>query len=160
MSNVEVEVVGVRIEMPANQPILLLKASEPAYYLPIWVGAIEANALSIAQRGLTPPRPMAHALLLDVLGAYDAELADVVITGKDGQIFLAEIHTSDGKSVSARPSDAVTLALTAQCPVYVDSDLLKDAGIEAPEADEDEVAQFRDFLDNVSAEDFETGSES
>lgn len=160
MSNVEVEVVGVRIEMPANQPILLLKATEPAYYLPIWVGAIEANALSIAQRGLTPPRPMAHALLIDTLAAYEAELSDVTITGKDGQIFLAELHTSDGKAISARPSDAVTLALTAQCPVYVDSELLEESGIEAPEADEDEVAQFRDFLDNVSAEDFETGPET
>ncbi|AOP54069.1 MAG: bifunctional nuclease family protein [Brevibacterium aurantiacum] len=160
MSNIEVEVVGVRIEMPANQPILLLKATEPAYYLPIWVGAIEANALSIAQRGLTPPRPMAHALLLDTLEAYETSLADVTITGRDGQIFLAELHTNDGKSISARPSDAVTLALTAQCPVYVDSELLEDAGIEAPEADEEEVAQFRDFLDNVSAEDFETGTET
>ncbi|MCI4010224.1 bifunctional nuclease family protein [Brevibacterium sp. ZH18] len=160
MSNVEVEVVGVRIEMPANQPILLLKATEPAYYLPIWVGAIEANALSIAQRGLTPPRPMSHALLLDVLGSYEAELADVTITGRDGQIFLAELHTSDGKSISARPSDAVTLALTASCPVYVDSELLEEAGIEAPAADEEEVAQFRDFLDNVSAEDFETGTDT
>uniref|UniRef100_UPI00261D72B0 bifunctional nuclease domain-containing protein n=1 Tax=Brevibacterium sp. TaxID=1701 RepID=UPI00261D72B0 len=84
----------------------------------------------------------------------------VTITGRDGQIFLAELHTSDGKSVSARPSDAVTLALTAQCPVYVDSELLEDAGIEAPEADEEEVAQFRDFLDNVSADDFETGTEN
>lgn len=160
MSNIEVEVVGVRIEMPANQPILLLKATEPAYYLPIWVGAIEANALSIAQRGLTPPRPMAHALLLDTLEAYETSLADVTITGRDGQIFLAELHTNDGKSISARPSDAVTLALTAQCPVYVDSELLEEAGIEAPEADEEEVAQFRDFLDNVSAEDFETGTET
>ncbi|PCC52456.1 bifunctional nuclease family protein [Brevibacterium aurantiacum] len=160
MSNIEVEVVGVRIEMPANQPILLLKATEPAYYLPIWVGAIEANALSIAQRGLTPPRPMAHALLLDTLEAYETSLADVTITGRDGQIFLAELHTNDGKSIFARPSDAVTLALTAQCPVYVDSELLEDAGIEAPEADEEEVAQFRDFLDNVSAEDFETGTET
>ena len=160
MSNIEVEVVGVRIEMPANQPILLLKATEPAYYLPIWVGAIEANALSIAQRGLTPPRPMAHALLLDTLEASETSLADVTITGRDGQIFLAELHTNDGKSISARPSDAVTLALTAQCPVYVDSELLEDAGIEAPEADEEEVAQFRDFLDNVSAEDFETGTET
>lgn len=160
MSNIEVEVVGVRIEMPANQPILLLKATEPAYYLPIWVGAIEANALSIAQRGLTPPRPMAHALLLDTLEAYETSLADVTITGRDGQIFLAELHTNDGKSISARPSDAVTLALTAQCPVYVDAELLEEAGIEAPEADEEEVAQFRDFLDNVSAEDFETGTET
>ncbi|MDN5634459.1 MAG: bifunctional nuclease family protein [Brevibacterium aurantiacum] len=138
----------------------MLKATEPAYYLPIWVGAIEANALSIAQRGLTPPRPMAHALLLDTLEAYETSLADVTITGRDGQIFLAELHTNDGKSISARPSDAVTLALTAQCPVYVDSELLEDAGIEAPEADEEEVAQFRDFLDNVSAEDFETGTET
>ncbi|MBM6592336.1 bifunctional nuclease family protein [Brevibacterium sp. RIT 803] len=160
MSNIEVEVVGVRIEMPANQPILLLKATEPAYYLPIWVGAIEANALSIAQRGLTPPRPMAHALLLDTLEAYETSLADVTITGRDGQIFLAELHTNDGKSISARPSDAVTLALTAQCPVYVDSELLEESGIEAPAADEEEVAQFRDFLDNVSAEDFETGTET
>ncbi len=103
---------------------------------------------------------MTHALLLDVLGAHDDELSDVTITGRDGQIFLAELHTEDGKTISARPSDAVTLALTAECPVYVDSDLLKDAGIEAPEADEEEVAQFRDFLDNVSAEDFETGEET
>ena len=160
MSKVQVEVVGVRIEMPANQPILLLKASEPAYYLPIWVGAIEANALSIAQRGLTPPRPMSHALLLDVLEKYGAELQDVTITGKDGQIFLAELHTNDGKSISARPSDAVTLALTAHCPVFVETQLLEESGIEAPEADEEEVAQFRDFLDNVSAEDFETGTEN
>lgn len=103
---------------------------------------------------------MAHALLLDVLETYDAELQDVTITGKDGQIFLAELHTNDGKSISARPSDAVTLALTAHCPVYVETQLLEESGIEAPEADEEEVAQFRDFLDNVSAEDFETGTEN
>src|SRR5699024_1388109 len=115
MSKIEVEVVGVRIEMPANQPILLLKASEPAYYLPIWVGAIEANALSIAQGVLTPHRPMAHALLLAVLTQYDAELADVTISGKDRQILLAELHTNDGNSIYARPADAVTLALTAEC---------------------------------------------
>ncbi|MBU8577228.1 bifunctional nuclease family protein [Brevibacterium luteolum] len=155
MAYVTVEVVGVRIELPANQPILLLKALYLPRYLPIWIGTAEANAIGIAQRGLTPPRPLSHHLMLDILESYGAELTEVVITGKENHTFLAELHTSDGKTISARPSDAVALALIAECPVLADEQLIQENGIEAPEADEEEVAQFRDFLDHVSPEDFE-----
>ena len=93
--------------------------------------------------------------MLDILEAYGAELTEVVITGKENHTFLAELHTSDGKTISARPSDAVAMALIAECPVLADEQLIEENGIEAPEADEEEVAQFRDFLDHVSPEDFE-----
>lgn len=152
---VEVEVVGIRIELPANQPILLLKAVYQPRFLPIWIGSTEANAIGIAQRGLTPPRPLSHNLMIDIMSAYGDELSEVVITGRDQHIYYAELHTKQGKTISARPSDAVALALLADCPLYAGDELMAEAGIEAPEADEAEVAQFREFLDHVSPEDFD-----
>ncbi|WP_349828413.1 bifunctional nuclease family protein [Brevibacterium litoralis] len=155
MAPIPVEVVGVRIELPANQHVLLLKAVHRPHYLPVWIGAAEANAIGIAQRGLAPPRPLSHHLMLDILESYGASLDQVVITGREGHSFLAEIRTSDGKTISARPSDAVAMSLIADCPVYAEEELVKTHGIEAPDADEDEVDRFRDFLDHVSPEDFE-----
>lgn len=158
MADVEVEVVGVRIELPANQPILLLKAVNLPRFLPIWIGPAEANAIGIVQRGLTPPRPLSHHLMVDILEAYDDSLETVLITGKENHTFLAELRTQSGKVVSARPSDAVAMSLIAECPVFVAEEVIAENGIEAPAPDEEEVAQFRDFLDHVSPEDFEGGS--
>lgn len=155
MARIEVEVVGVRIELPANQPILLLKAVNLPQYLPIWIGAAEANAIGIAQRGLTPPRPLSHHLMVDIIEAYGDSLAEVFISGREHHTFLAELHTEGGKVISARPSDAVAMSLIAECPIYADEDLISESGIEAPAPDEEEVAQFREFLDHVSPEDFE-----
>ncbi|WAL41104.1 bifunctional nuclease family protein [Brevibacterium sp. BRM-1] len=152
---VELEVVGIRIELPANQPIVLLKAVYQPRFLPIWIGSGEANAIGIAQRGLEPPRPLSHNLMADIIAAYDDELKEVVITGREQHIYYAELRTEKGKAISARPSDALALALIADCPVYTTEELIEEAGIEAPEADEEEVAQFREFLDHVSPEDFE-----
>lgn len=155
MSNVELEVVGIRIEMPANQPVLLLKGISVPLFLPIWIGTSEANAISIAQRGIEPPRPLSHNLMVDIVEAYGTELERVVIAGKEGHTFLAELHIADGKVISARPSDAVAMALIAQCTIEAPQSLLDEVGIEAPHADEEEVAQFREFLDHVSPEDFD-----
>ncbi|MCQ9384189.1 bifunctional nuclease family protein [Brevibacterium sp. 50QC2O2] len=157
MSDIQLEVVGVRVEMPANQPILLLKAAHAPRFLPIWIGTAEAQAVSIVLRGLEPPRPLSHNLMLEIFRAYDDAPERVVITAQEQHVFHAAIHTSMGKVLDARPSDAVPLALLAQCPVYTTGDLLDSAGIDAPQPDEEEVAQFRDFLDHVSPEDFENG---
>lgn len=156
MSRIEVEVVGVRIELPANQPVLLLKVVNQPRYMPIWIGSAEANAIGIAQRGLTPPRPLSHHLMLDIVEAYGTKLDEVVITGREEHTFLAELHLADGKVISARPSDAVAMALIAESKVYADAGLVADNSIEAPEADEAEVDRFREFLDHVSPEDFES----
>ncbi|HLR44539.1 MAG TPA: bifunctional nuclease family protein [Brevibacterium sp.] len=154
MTDLEVEVVGVRIELPANQPILVLKAVERPRYLPIWIGSSESALIQMTQKGLVSARPLTHQLLLDVLDHYGASIERVTVTGREEHTFYARVDTSDGKQISARPSDAVLLALTADAPVYVAESVLDEDGIDAPEPDEDAVAEFREFLDHVSAEDF------
>lgn len=160
MADLEVEVVGVRIELPANQPILVLKAVERPRYLPIWIGSSESALIQMTQKGLVSARPLTHQLLLDVLDHYGASIERVTVTGREEHTFYARIDTSDGKQISARPSDAVLLALTADAPVYVAETVLDEDGIDAPEPDEDAVAQFREFLDHVSAEDFSPDAEA
>ncbi|SMY12541.1 bifunctional nuclease family protein [Brevibacterium jeotgali] len=160
MADLEVEVVGVRIELPANQPILVLKAVERPRYLPIWIGSSESALIQMTQKGLISARPLTHQLLLDVLDRYGASIERVTVTGREEHTFYARIDTSDGKQISARPSDAVLLALTADAPVYVAESVLDEDGIDAPEPDEDAVAQFREFLDHVSAEDFSPDAEA
>ena len=155
MFQIEVEVVGIRVEMPANQRVLLLKGVDVPKFLPIWIGAQEANAISIAERGREPPRPLSHNLLVDIIEAFGTELDRVVITHREGHTIYAELHVSDGKVISARPSDAVAMALISQCTIETTQELLDDIGIDAPQADEEEVAQFREFLDHVSPEDFD-----
>lgn len=154
MADLEVEVVGIRIELPANQPILVLKAVDRPRYLPIWIGSNESALIQMTQKGLVTARPLTHQLLIDVLDHYDASIERVTVTGREEHTFFARIDTSDGKQISARPSDAVLLALTADAPVYVAESVLDADGIDAPEPDEEAVAQFREFLDHVSAEDF------
>ena len=160
MADLEVEVVGVRIELPANQPILVLKAVQRPRYLPIWIGSSESALIQMTQKGLISARPLTHQLLLDVLDRYGAGIERVTVTGREEHTFYARIDTSDGKQISARPSDAVLLALTAEAPLYVAESVLDEDGIDAPEPDEDAVAQFREFLDHVSAEDFSADAEA
>ena len=154
MTDREAEVVGIRIELPANQSILVLKALDLPRYLPIWIGPSESALIQMAQRGLVSARPLTHQLLLDVLDHYVSGVERVTVTRREEHTFFARIDTTDGKQISARPSDAVLLALTADAPVFVSQAVLDENGIDAPEPDEDAVAEFREFLDHVSAEDF------
>jgi len=152
------QVVGVRVELPANQPVVLLKESEGARYLPIWIGAVEASAIAFEQQGVQTPRPMTHDLLRDVIAALGASLTQVSITELRDDVFYAELHFADGTTVSARPSDAIALALRTETPIVGDGSVLDSAGIAIPEEEEDEVERFREFLDTISADDF-AGSE-
>ncbi|MEY9212636.1 bifunctional DNase/RNase [Thermobifida halotolerans] len=148
------EVVGVRVEMPANQPIVLLKETDGERYLPIWIGAVEATAIALAQQGVKPARPLTHDLLRDVLEALDTTLTTVNITALENGVFYAELVFSNGAEVSARPSDSIALALRTGAPIYVRDDVLDEAGVAIPDEQEDEVERFRAFLDNITPEDF------
>ena len=154
----ELEVVGVRVEMPSNNPIVLLREPVSGRYLPIWVGAVEATAIAYAQQGVVPPRPLTHDLMRDILGALGVTVSEVRITALEDGVFYAVIAFSNGTEVSARPSDAIALALRVEAPIRGASEVMDAAGIEIPDeepaADEDQVEKFREFLDQVSPEDF------
>jgi bifunctional DNase/RNase len=152
----ELEVVGVRVEMPSNQPILLLREVGGTRALPIFIGASEASAIASAQEGLEPPRPMTHDLMVNVLEALSHRLTEVQITEVDDGTYYA-VLLIDGVEISARPSDSVALAVRIGCDIYCAEEVLDEAGIEWPEAEEDEVEKFREFLDQVNPDDFVTG---
>ena len=157
-----VEVVGVRIEMPSNQPIVLLKEMEGTTFLPIWVGSVEATAIAFAQQDLRPQRPLTHDLIVDLLENAGVSLTAVHITDMKDGIFFAELQlrNEDGPiaPVSARPSDAIAIALRTKTNILVNQDLLASAGIQIPVPgageSEDEVEAFREFLDHINPEDF------
>jgi bifunctional DNase/RNase len=152
--------------MPSNQPIVLLKEIDGTRFLPIWVGAVEATAIAFAQQGLEAQRPLTHDLIQDLLERVDITLTSVHITEiKDG-VFYAELllRNAEGalEPLSARPSDAVAIALRTKSNILVDSDLLDEIGIDIPDqiandvsaAGDQELEAFREFLDGINPEDF------
>jgi bifunctional DNase/RNase len=149
-----VEVVGVRVEMPSNQPIVLLKEVDGIRYLPIWVGATEATAIAFAQQGLTPPRPLTHDLMKNIIGDLGSKVESVQVTHLSDGVFYSKIIMEKGVEVSARPSDAIALALRTGALIYATEDLFQAAGIEIPDQADDQVEAFREFLDQINPEDF------
>ena len=158
-----VRVVGVRVEQPANQPVLLLRETAGDRYLPIWIGPNEANAIILEQQGVEPARPLTHDLFRDVLGALGHSLKEVRIVDLQEGTFYADLIFDHEVRVSARPSDSVAIALRMGVPIYVEEAVLDEAGLLIPdESDEestgavreDEVEKFKEFLDSISPDDF------
>jgi uncharacterized protein len=153
----ELQLVGVRVELPSNQPIVLLKEADGDRYLPIWIGAVEATAIAFALQGIETPRPMTHDLMRDILGETRVAVERILISELVDQTFYALIRmSSDGKTVevSSRPSDAIALAVRINAPIFAAEEVLDQAGIELRDEEETEVEKFREFLDQVSPEDF------
>ena len=153
----ELSLVGVRVELPSNQPIVLLKESDGDRYLPIWIGAVEATAIAFALQGIQTPRPMTHDLMRDILGEARVAVERILISELVDQTFYALIRMStEGRTVevSSRPSDAIALAVRINAPIYASEEVLDQAGIELRDEEETEVEKFREFLDQVSPEDF------
>lgn len=157
-----VDIAEVRVDMPSNQPVVLLRDNEGQRFLPIWIGAVEATAIAFAQQGMQAPRPLTHDLLRDVIAAVGRTVAAVHITELRDGTFYALLVFDNGVEVSARPSDAIALALRTGTPVFASEEVLDEAAVPIPEEDDEEapesdaeVAAFREFLDSVSPEDFE-----
>jgi uncharacterized protein len=156
---IELNLVGVRLELTSQQPIVLLKELEGERVLPIWIGLTEAKAIAEAMQGQVPPRPMTHDLFRNVLQEIGVGMDRVVITELRDGTFYALIHMSQNGSrfeISSRPSDAIALAVRASVPIFANEEVLTEASILIPsEEDEDqEVERFKEFLDQVSPEDF------
>jgi len=163
------KLVGVRVEMPSNTPIVLLQETTgETRMLPIFIGQAEATAIALALEAVDTPRPMTHDLLRDLVTVLGAKLVKVVITDLREKTFYAELHLEiGGKSeiVSCRPSDALALAVRTDSEVFAESHVIDSAGF-LPEPDEAEdgeedgeraaevLDEFREFIDNVKPEDF------
>jgi uncharacterized protein len=156
---IEMELTGVRVELPTNQPIVLLRERGGERYLPIWIGAAEAAAIALSLQGVVTPRPMTHDLLKTILEDLTVEVKRIVVTELRDSTFYATIsfqRDGDGFEVSSRPSDAIALAVRMSVPIFAEEGVLEEASILIPGDEDEEVEKFREFLDNVSPEDFAT----
>jgi bifunctional DNase/RNase len=164
---VEMDLVGVRVELPSNTPIALLRERTGARrVLPIFIGGPEATAIAFALEEVVTPRPMTHDLMRDVLDDLGVSIESVVVTELRDRTFYSEIelHAADGvHRISSRPSDAIALAIRVGTPIFASEQVLDEAGFEAEEettGDEEEgeeaevVEQFREFIDSVNPDDF------
>jgi hypothetical protein len=161
---VEMELVGVRVQMPTNTPILLLReTSGRRRVVPIYIGGPEAHAIDLALSGTPTARPMTHDLMAEIIESLGAALERVVVTELREGTFYAELFLRDGtggvQTLSSRPSDAVALAVRTGSPIFAEEALIDEAGIEEaePQTDGDEeemVKELRKFLDKVNPEDF------
>jgi bifunctional DNase/RNase len=159
---VAVEVVGVRVEMPSNSPMVLVRGPGELL-MPIWIGPNEAAAIAMALQGVTAPRPLTHDLFVATLSELRVPLQHVRITHLSDGVFYGQLVLGVGPSetvVDARPSDAIALALRAGVSVLVAQDVLAEAGVrweseEEPADEVEEVQRFREFLDSITPQDFQ-----
>jgi uncharacterized protein len=163
---VEMHLSAVRVELPTNVPILLLQEATGDRTLPIYIGRPEAEAIAGALQGVVTKRPMTHDLMRDILTETGVVLDHVVITELKDQTFYAELRLRRGGTnyvVSARPSDAIALAIRAGATIYAEEALLDAEGIviaqrddsDDPAEGEELVAQFHEFLEGIRPEDFD-----
>jgi bifunctional DNase/RNase len=160
----EMVVYGVSFDMVGKQPIVLLKTAEGNKFLPIWIGHPEAAAILMKLQGASTPRPMTHDLLTEILGQMNAKLEKIAVTELRDNTFFAEITlTINGSElqIDSRPSDAIALAVRAGAPIFAADAVIEESAIEFEHEDvnEDEIVdEFKKFLEDVSPEDFATGS--
>lgn len=160
----EVRIIGIRVDQPQNQPVLLLREVSGKRYLPIWIGQSEAASIALQQRGIEPPRPLTHDLIVNMVAAFSRELIEVRVTSESEGTFYAEMQFDSDTVISARPSDAIAVAIRVGAPIMVADEVLDEAGLHLPDEDaaaddeepmsEEDVEAFREFLDHVSPEDF------
>jgi len=150
---------GVRIEFPSQRPIILLKEKGGDRYLPIWVGAFEASAIALELSNIKTPRPMTHDLIVNMLDDLNAKIETIEVCDIKENTFYAFINLKYAKNkiikVDSRPSDAIAIAVRKKCKILSAEHVLELAGLKIQSID-DEVKKFRNFLDNVNPEDFES----
>ncbi len=160
---VEMEVEGVKLEVPANTPVLMLReVGGERRGLPIYIGGPEASAIHFALEGIVSERPLTHDLLVNVINEMGGELSKIVITEEREHTFFAELHIDSpaGKRiVSCRPSDAVALSVRVGAPIFATTELIDQVGVEivVQPADEEEILDdFRQFIDSINPDDFQS----
>ena len=154
---IEVRIRGLMMDPSTNMPIVVLKDVASDAVMPIWVGIFEANAIAIEIEKLTAPRPMTHDLTRNLIHYLNASLERVVITEIKDDTFYAMLWLRQGNetvAVDSRPSDAIALALRADCPIYVAEQVMQTAKLNTAGPPEGPTAeQLRSWLEGLNDED-------
>ncbi|MDX6714789.1 MAG: uncharacterized protein QOH30_1347 [Baekduia sp.] len=156
----EMVIYGVSFDMVGKQPIVLLKTVDSNKFLPIWIGHPEAAAILMKLQGATTPRPMTHDLVCDMLNELEVKCTQVAVTELRDNTFFATITLNvAGRDVEidSRPSDALAIAVRSGAPIFAAEDVIAESAIEFEhevEDTEEVVDRFKEFLDQVSPEDF------
>tara|TARA_B100000287_G_scaffold241893_1_gene227335 strand:+ start:598 stop:1077 length:480 start_codon:yes stop_codon:yes gene_type:complete len=155
--NIKVEVNSIRLEETSDTPILLLLDPSTQKVLPIWIGTIEAVSIAYAQEGILHNRPQTHDLLLNVIEALDSSINEVNISNIEDDTYYADIilNSQNGLiSLSARPSDAIALALRSNIPVTVNEEVFETNSIDLIIDNSNEIEEFKQFIEQIKPEDF------
>jgi uncharacterized protein len=151
---IEMTIKGLMIDPITNMPIVVLRDDEGQRILPIWVGVFEANAIALQIENVQTPRPMTHDLLKNVLEDLNARVERVVVCDLKDNTFYATIHIhsgGDSRSIDARPSDAIALALRAQAPIYVEESVIDGArATETARGGNVDVGRLRRWLESLT----------
>jgi len=164
---IPVRIASLSVDAVSNQPVIILRPAddEPGEgrLVPIWIGHAEASAILLALQGMEPPRPMTHDLLKGVLDSVETSLTRVEITRiEEGTFYAALILRGEERTIAvdARPSDSIALAVRTHSPIFMAEEVLESAGIPEPEEsdlnEEEELEQFREFLEGVDPSDFQS----
>jgi bifunctional DNase/RNase len=154
------KVFGLALDEDSQVPVLILKDEEEAKTLPIWIGAMEAMAISLTLNNVDLPRPMTHDLLLSSIKTLEAEVIRVDVVALKEGTYYAEIEVKAGeavKRIDSRPSDAIALALRAEAPIYVDRKVLEQAATDkkedgSPVLKSEEAEKWNELLERFENE--------
>lgn len=156
---IEMELSGLGFDPRNMSPIVLLRDKDERNFLPIWIGMFEAAAIAMELQEFTPPRPMTHDLLVDIVEKTGAVIEKVIISEIKDDTFYAvlEIKNKENKEikVDCRPSDAIAVAVRTNAPIYVSENVMLKAKMVNQEKDKEETEKFKEFIDNIKPEDFE-----
>ena len=155
---IEVKIRALMMDPNSGTPIIILKDVQSDTMLPIWVGAYEANAIALEIEKHAPPRPMTHDLLRNLIVELGVRVERVVVTSLRDNTFFAviEMRNSDGDRLvlDSRPSDAIALALRADCPIFVDMEVIKASHntLSTEESEEQEISASEEEWPDVIGE--------
>jgi uncharacterized protein len=153
---VPMSIKGLMLDPVSNSPIVVLKDQEEKFFLPIWVGIFEANAIALQLENVTTPRPMTHDLLRNMISELDARVIRVVINDLRDSTFFAQIKLITGErtlELDARPSDAIALALRTEAPIFVEQAVLDQAQTITPDSGEEGDDKVKKLFEQLDSED-------
>ena len=153
---IEMKIRGLMIDPSTNMPIVLLKDPQSEALLPIWVGSYEANATAVEVENMQTSRPLTHDLLRSSIDSLNAQIKRIVVTELKDDTFYAVIwmeQNGEIVSIDARPSDALALALRADCPIFVDEEVLRTAKVLPNPAEQASAHDVKKWLENLGDED-------
>jgi bifunctional DNase/RNase len=161
----EMVIYGVSFDLVGKQPIVLLKTADGNKFLPIWIGHPEAAAILMKLQGASTPRPLTHDLVTDMLGELGVQIVRITVTELKENTFYASITVQQNGSeieIDSRPSDAIALAVRAEAPIFAAEEVIEESAIEFEGEDVNEeeiVSEFKQFLDQVTPDEFAEASE-